>query len=478
VTASAALAVEPRGLTATRIEVARRLWAAVSITVGVSVAVTIAGGVSSRVPLVYRSAAAHIALDTVSGSIALLAAVVLAGRFRFSGLMPDLLAAMSLGVLGTTNVAFAITSAGAADEGSPIRLWTPLVWRFIGALLLAVASLIPDHVVRGKRRMAVVVGTTVLLVLLAAAVLTNAFGGGLPMPNVPPAHRLTAFQPTAIAIVQLTSAVVIIASAVAFGRRGIRERDEFFQWLSASCVLFAFARFNYAIFPSLYSSWIYTGDVLRFGFYFLVLTGAVREIVRLQRRATEQEAVIEERRRLARDLHDELAQDLAYIALEARLALASAASPRLEQLAVAAERALERSRSAIIALAPTVGTLGELLTAAVEEAASRGETRLYLDVPPTADAPPPVRDALVQIAREAVRNASRHADADHIWVVLSTGESLRLAIVDDGKGFPLGPSPRPRTGFGLTSMRERAERIDASFRIDSTSIGTTVEVIA
>jgi signal transduction histidine kinase len=455
----------------------RRLWTGVVLAIAFSCAITAAGAFSTRVPLVYRSTSTHVALDTASGSIALLAAFVLFGRFRWTGRLPDLLSALSLGVLGVTNVAFAVTSAGAADEGSPIRVWTPLVWRFVGALLLGLASVSPDWVLRGKRRAATTIGGGIALLLFGATLATQLADKKLPLPNVPPAHRLTPFHPLSISIFQLVSAAVIIGAAVAFGRGGVRKNDELYRWLSAGCVVFAFARLNYAIFPSLYSSWIYTGDVLRLGFYAIVVLGAVREISRIQRRVAEQEGVIEERRRLARDLHDDLAQDLAYIALEARLALASVDSPRLEQLALAAERALERSRGAITALAPSNAVLSEAVVRAAEEVAARGDIRLYVDVPPDVDAPAHVREALVQIAREAVANAARHARAQHVWVVLATGRSLRLTIADDGKGFVVGAARPRRGGFGLTSMRERAERIGANFRIESGDFGTTVEVI-
>lgn len=453
----------------------RKLWAGVTIAVVVGVAVTIAGALNDRIPLVYRSTSTHVALDTAAGSIALLAAWVLFGRFRWTGTSTDLLTSLSLGVLGVTNIAFAVTSAGAADEGDPIRLWTPLFWRFVGALVLCVASLSPVRTLRGRGRLAAA-GAVAVGVLLFIATLIAQVVDSLPTPGVPPAHRLHPFHPFPIAIVQLTGAAVILVAAVAFGRRGVQGRDELYRWLSASCVMFAFARLNYAFFPSLYSSWIYTGDLLRLGFYMLVLVAAVREIARFQRRVAEQDAVIEERRRLARDLHDDLAQDLAYIALEARLLLASSASPRLEQLADAADRALEHSRGAISALVANRGPLSETLVAAAEEAAARGEARLYVDVPPEVDATLAVREALVQIAREAVRNASSHAGAQHIWLVLTADRGLRLTVMDDGRGF--SPTATPRRGsLGLTSMRERAERIGARFRIDSGDVGTTVEVL-
>lgn len=447
----------------------------VALAVVLSGAVTIVGALDNRVPLVYRSTATHVALDTASGGIALLAAYVLFGRFRWTGRSTDLLTSLSLGLLGVTNITFAVASAGATDEGSPVRLWTPFVWRFIGVLLLGIASVAPERTLRGRRR-ATAAASFAVAVLVLVATLSTQLVDGLPSPHVLSSHGLDPFRPLSIAVLQFASAVVILGAALAFARRSMRLGDELYRWLSASCVVFAFARVNYAIFPSLYSSWVYTGDVLRLAFYTVVLIAAVREIARFQRRVVEQEAAMEERRRLARDLHDDLAQDLAYIALEARLVLESFRSPQLEQLAQAAERALARSRNAINMLAPNDEPLSEAIVAAVEEAAARGDARLYIDVPPDVDVDPPTREALVQIAREAVRNASRHAAAQHIWLVLTADRGLRMTVVDDGRGF--SPHASRRVGsFGLTSMRERAERIGARFRIDSGPVGTTVEVV-
>ena len=69
------------------------------------------------------------------------------------------------------------------------------------------------------------------------------------------------------------------------------------------------------------------------------------------------------------------------------------------------------------------------------------------------------------------------AAAQHIWLVLAVERGLRLTVVDDGQGFHVGAPVRNGTSFGLTSMRERAERIGAALRIESNDLGTTVEVV-
>src|SRR5439155_21070443 len=124
------------------------------------------------------------------------------------------------------------------------------------------------------------------------------------------------------------------------------SRDEFLLWLGAGAIFAAFARANYFIFPSLYSEWVYTGDVLRLGWYILLFIGAVREVQGYQR-AYSEGRVLEGRRRIARDPHDGLAQELAFIATKTRELAAGAASRTvLPQLASAAQRGLDESRRA------------------------------------------------------------------------------------------------------------------------------------
>jgi signal transduction histidine kinase len=86
---------------------------------------------------------------------------------------------------------------------------------------------------------------------------------------------------------------------------------------------------------------------------------------------------------------------------------------------------------------------------------------------------------LIRIACEAVSNAIRHAHPSTIRVALTGGDAVRLTIDDDGAGFdPASVVPGPGSGFGLTSMRERAESMGARFRLDSRpGAGTELEVV-
>jgi signal transduction histidine kinase len=95
------------------------------------------------------------------------------------------------------------------------------------------------------------------------------------------------------------------------------------------------------------------------------------------------------------------------------------------------------------------------------------------------DLHPIVRDELYRIAREALRNAFKHAGASHVEVEISYGErALRLRIRDDGEGIPAQILEQGRSGhYGLPGMRERARQVGAEFNIWSgDSSGTEIEV--
>jgi signal transduction histidine kinase len=209
---------------------------------------------------------------------------------------------------------------------------------------------------------------------------------------------------------------------------------------------------------------VYAGDVLRLGFYALILVGALREITAYQRELAEV-AVHRERRRIARELHDGLAQELAYISGQARRLRTGRDDPAA-RIADAAARALDESRQAIATLArPVNAPLDASISQAAEEVAARGGVPLQLDLATGLRAPDAVHDALTRIVREAVGNAIRHGDAGSVRITLSGSDGVRLTVEDDGTGLP-ADAPNGR-GFGLVSMRERAEAVGGTLELSS-----------
>ncbi|SEG08378.1 Signal transduction histidine kinase [Thermomonospora echinospora] len=167
--------------------------------------------------------------------------------------------------------------------------------------------------------------------------------------------------------------------------------------------------------------------------------------------------VSDERRRLAAEIHDTIAQGLTGIIAQLQAAEDGEHVRRATDLA---RESLREARRSVRNLAPT-----HLEHDSLPEALKKiTDGKAHLTVTGTAE---PLHDeleaALLRIAQEAVANATRHAHAERIGVTLSyMDDEVTLDIRDDGRGFT-----RPTRGFGLTAMRERAERVAGTLEIES-----------
>jgi signal transduction histidine kinase len=260
---------------------------------------------------------------------------------------------------------------------------------------------------------------------------------------------------------------------VRFAARDAHSDDLLARWLAVGATLGAFARLNYALFPSLYTQWFYAGDVLRLSCFLAIFLGAVLETRRLQG-ALSAAAVVGERRRIARDLHDGVAQDLAFIVQQLRDAVDRDRTPPPERLLHAAERALDGSRQAMSALTPVPDRpFADAIAATAREAGEREGSVVETDMPAEIVVTPHVYAELLRVVREAVINAARHGRARHIRIAMWERSGVYLEIADDGRGFDVAASSR----FGLTSMRERVAAIGGELSVVSEpGHGTRVEV--
>jgi signal transduction histidine kinase len=276
-------------------------------------------------------------------------------------------------------------------------------------------------------------------------------------------------------VAQGLTAVCFLAASVLFVRQSFSRSDELLRWLGPACALGGFARVNYVLFPSLYSDWVYTGDLLRTGCYVLLLVGAAREIGRYWS-AQARVAVLEDRRRLARELHDGVVQELGYIRAES---FAIAPDHGLQtRILGACDRALDEARAAVDALGRSPDEpLGFVLHRAARQVAERYGGRVVVDLDDAVEADQDQRHALVRIIREAVSNAVRHGSAGSIRIRLEHDQhARRLVVQDDGMGFDPG-DVSGGAGYGLISMRERAMALPGAFDISSEpGKGTTVGV--
>ena len=448
-------------------------------------ALTLLVGLTPAFPFAYQSAGLHIALETEAGLVALLGAYLVLGRFRQDHRVRDLGVAASLAVFGVTNLFLAaLPAALAAEPPGRFGTWAGEAGRLLATALFAGAALAPGGKLRAGARDIAAAGGALAVALGTIAGVVAGLGPSLPLGIDPAAAPATGIGTApaghpGVAAAQLLMLALFLLGAIGFAGQAKRARDDFATWLAGGAVLAAFSSFHYFLFPSLYSQWVSTGDILSFGFYVVLLAAVVQEIARYWR-GLALVAVLEERRRVARDLHDGLAQELAFIVAQSR-ALSSRVQDRqaLDDISVAAERAFDESRRAILALTrPLDEPLAVVLANTAREVAGRAGLRVECELEDRILVPPATREALVRIVREAITNAARHGKATVARVELSNGRGIRLRVTDDGVGFdPLAVRSQGR-GFGLTSMDERTRQLGGSLRIESSPLhGTTIDVV-
>jgi len=199
------------------------------------------------------------------------------------------------------------------------------------------------------------------------------------------------------------------------------------------------------------------------------------------------QAVLEERNRIARDIHDTLAQGFGAILMQLQAAqrggvsnLPTAAARSLETAIDLARTHLIEARRSVAALRPQSDEREDVATALhrmVDLAQRTGDVpvELVIDELPAFDAG--VEREIIGITQEALTNAVRHARAQRIVVRAGAvrGVGFRLSVADDGRGIS---GDRASAGFGMTSMRERAERIGASLTFVTAARSGTEVVLA
>jgi len=248
------------------------------------------------------------------------------------------------------------------------------------------------------------------------------------------------------------------------------------------------ASLNFVIAPAWYqTTWF---RVLCIGIALLAVWVAfrlrVRQIARrLNARFDERLA---ERTRLARDLHDTFLQTIQGSKLVADDALDPATDPdrmrrAVEQLSVWLGRATEEGRAALNSLRMSTLERNDLAAAfrgAIEECRLQNSMEASFSVVgEPQEMHPIVRDEVYRVGYEAIRNACVHSHAGQLWVELTYSTDLTLRVRDNGVGIDPQLAERGREGhFGLQGMRERAARIAAHFKIESSApAGTRVELI-
>ena len=189
--------------------------------------------------------------------------------------------------------------------------------------------------------------------------------------------------------------------------------------------------------------------------------------------------ILAERQRLAREIHDTLAQDFTSIIVHltaAKLGGSESATPHIQQAEQTARDGLDEARRIVWAMRPEQLEHSTLVES-IEEFAARWSVENSVRVNTAITGTPrplgPERDAaLLRVTQEALNNVKKHANASRVDITLSyMADLVALDIVDDGIGF----EEKENRGFGLKTMRERVEELRGTLTIESGD-GTAIAV--
>jgi signal transduction histidine kinase len=212
-----------------------------------------------------------------------------------------------------------------------------------------------------------------------------------------------------------------------------------------------------------------------------LMAGQIQDLLQ----ARQDLATLEERNRLARDLHDSVKQQ----AFATTMTLGTAKAWRARDPEAAWEMIDEAEDLSYEIQQELTNLIHELrpfelegkgLAAALEESGARWSRQTGIEASVTLHGeqpiPPEVERALFRLAQEALANVSKHAEAKHVEITLvCTGSAITMEVVDDGRGFD--PASAAGKGLGLRSMRERIEALDGELTVESAS-GSGTRLIA
>ncbi len=209
--------------------------------------------------------------------------------------------------------------------------------------------------------------------------------------------------------------------------------------------------------------------------FLAVTAGSAVSTLRLQDRLR-RAALLEDRERIARDLHDSIIQDLFAVGLAIQSCLAkvdsdpAAVRKLLDHAIEQLDGTIGALRRYIFDLRPPVWarpTLSKRLAEVVGSLTGPYDTRVNLDVACPPDlVPDDVAEELLATIKEALSNALRHSEAEHVVIRVGCGSSqVVMSVEDDGSGFDTSAEG---TGFGLANMADRVQAMGGSFAVDST----------
>ncbi|MFL5981500.1 MAG: sensor histidine kinase [Gaiellaceae bacterium] len=408
----------------------------------------------------------RLVLQTIAAFAAGIIAVLTGVRYAVEGRRLDLLLCTGFLVASVSTIAFSIIPA---LDGNPIATpegWAGVVGRVFSWVLIATAPF-----VRGRSGPRALANTIVaaLLVLLLSWLALRSTGAELP--------SLAAEAETPGMLVGALGALALVnlLALVGFGKRFYERREDLDRWLALGSTLMLFASLHYILTPAVATNSVSRGDFLRLLAYGLLLVGAWRAISF----AVFGRAVAEERARVAREIHDGLAQYLFAVSTHATMLQQGAPlAETVGKLKEAADAAQQEARFAILALSSAAGNapFDSALRRYIDLLTADGELEVDLEIDTTVRLAPDEQIEVFRIVQEGLANVRKHANARRAEVVIGAREGDRFVSVrDDGEGFD---GEAAAAGQGLKNIRARTQSIEGGFTLTSRpGRGTALEVV-
>jgi signal transduction histidine kinase len=449
-----------------------------------------------------------------------LAALALA-RYRESGRLAGLYQASAflliawVSLINVAVVVLKVEGEYGLNLGKPeqLPLYVASISRLVAGALLVVggaAAVGMFHAMPRTRRtllMPTVAVTVVLVVLYLVREQLPNFDTLLPPFVGPIGIRQMIIEPrfagamqdvTSIALLlQAVSAALFLVGAVLYRRSYLRDGPVADGYLAVAMLIGAFAQIHFYFYPGVYGGLVTTSEALGLALFVVLFAGinaesrsdlralrsAYAALERLRTSEAER-ATLEERTRLARELHDGLAQDLWFAKLkherlvpyvpDEQQALALEVTQALDTAIAEAKQAVATMRAGDERDRP----LEELMSRSIDDFAVRSGVRADFsaaDLP--ASLPPRTQVEVLRVLQEALTNVRKHADATVVRVNAELQDStLRLTVIDNGRGFR--PDESSGEGLGVQGMKERARLMGGELRVMSEpSAGTTVDLV-
>jgi signal transduction histidine kinase len=409
----------------------------------------------------------RLVLDTAVTLAAAIVAVLAGIRFSVEGRRLDFLLCAGFFVAAFSTFAFGIAPVFGGQTVHPAEEWAGIAGRLLAAGLIASAPFTRGRVV-GRRRALRWATAALAAFVLSVWLSIRSLGEALP------AIQQGDDQSLALIFALALQALLSLVALVGFGLRFRAEGDDLFRWLGLAASLALFAELHFVFTPVVSSSYVSQGDYLRLMSYGLLMTGVWRAI----RFAEFGRAVAEERARVAREIHDGLAQYLFTVSTHASmLGAGSAPEGTIDRIKEAAAAAQQEARFAILALSSASGNapFDAALRRYVEILTADGELEVELEIDPALSLAPDEQIEVFRIVQEGLANVRKHAGARRAEVVIGETSGRRVVRVrDDGAGFD---GERDPAGQGLKNLRSRAASIGGAFSLRSApGRGTALEI--